>query len=141
MSRAQLILPLVIQVLLTIVLYVVLVVRKKRAARAGEVNEARRALFEDAWPEHVIQVNNCIRNQFEVPVLFYVSTLSLFVLDAADGWAVGLAWAFVLSRIAHALVHTTRNHVPTRRRIFTVGVALVLALAGLVARAALSATA
>jgi hypothetical protein len=140
-SRVSLTLPLVVQVLLTIVLYVVLVVRKKRAARAGEVNEARRALFEDAWPDHVIQVNNCIRNQFEVPVLFYVLALSLCVLDAVDGWAVGVAWAFVASRIAHALVHTTRNHVPTRRRIFTVGVVLVLVFAGLVARAALSASA
>jgi hypothetical protein len=37
-----------------------------------------------------------------------------------------MAWIFVLSRLAHACVHTTSNHVPTRFNIFSLGVIVLL---------------
>ena len=39
-----------------------------------------------------------------------------------------LAWLFVLARIAHAYVHTTSNHVPTRFNVFAVGVFVLLVM-------------
>ncbi len=120
--------PVLVQVLLTIVMYIRLAGAKQRAVAANEVDEARRALHDDAWPDYVKQINNNIRNQFEVPVLFYVVTLSLLSLQAAGLTAQALAWIFVLSRIGHGLVHTGSNYVPLRRRIFTLGVLVVLAM-------------
>ena len=128
MDKELILFPVLVQVLLTISLYVSLNVLKKRAVAAEEVDEARRALYDDAWPEYVLKINNCIKNQFEVPVLFYVLVLAHVSLNAVNGFAVGIAWLFVLSRIVHAYIHTGSNHVPTRRRVFTVGVILVLAL-------------
>ncbi|MCA9628892.1 MAG: MAPEG family protein [Myxococcales bacterium] len=128
MKDAWILAPLLVQVLLTIVMYIRLVGAKKRAVAAGEVDEARRALHDDAWPDYVLQINNNIRNQFEVPVLFYVVSFGLLALQKADIAAQALAWLFVLSRIAHAVVHTGSNFVPLRRRIFTAGVLLVLAM-------------
>lgn len=127
--------PLVVQILLTLTLYIALSVRKNQAVRAGTVDETRRGLFDDAWPIEVIKVNNCIRNQFEVPVLFYLLGIMLWSLHAVDVLALTLAWLFVASRIAHALVHTGSNHVPTRRRIFMFGTLLVLVMTILVTRA------
>ena len=37
-----------------------------------------------------------------------------------------MAWIFVLSRLAHAYIHTTSNHVPTRFRAFAVGMLVLL---------------
>ena len=37
-----------------------------------------------------------------------------------------LSWIFVLARIAHAYIHTTSNHVPTRFNVFAVGVLVLL---------------
>lgn len=127
-------LPVLAQVFLTLLLYIQLSMRKKRAARAGAVNEARRALHADAWPDSVQQVNNCIRNQFEVPVLFYVLSLVLFATQAVDGIALGIASLFVFSRYAHAYVHTGINIVPIRRKLFTLGCVLVLILLVLVVK-------
>lgn len=101
--------------LLTVVVYMALAVAKSRAAKEGLVDLERRALHSDAWPESVQKINNNIRNQFEVPVLFYVLAISLFVLGAAGLVAQALAWVFVASRIADAYIHIGTNHVSTRR--------------------------
>ncbi|MCE3286031.1 MAG: hypothetical protein K0R70_2287, partial [Steroidobacteraceae bacterium] len=77
MSSSAMLLPVCAQVLLTLAVYVLLSVAKARALAQGEVNVARRGLYDDAWPESVVKINNNIRNQFEVPVLFYVTCLAL----------------------------------------------------------------
>lgn len=129
--------PLVLQVALTLFMYVRLSVVKRRAAADGKVDEKRRALFDDAWPDEVIQVNNNIANQFEAPVLFYALVLALFGLEAVDVYAHVLAWAFALSRVAHAYVHVGANVVPIRRKLFTAGVVALMGLCALVVRAML----
>lgn len=127
--NAQIILwPVLLNILLAILLYLKLISAKKRAAAEGTVDESRRALHDDAWPDDVLQVNNCIRNQFEVPVLFYAVVGVVYALNAVNWIALSLAWIFVASRYFHAYVHTGSNFVPKRRRFFTFGVVSVLAL-------------
>jgi hypothetical protein len=118
-----------VQVLLTMVVYVLLNVAKAKALRRGDVDLARRALHDDAWPESVGKINNNIRNQFEVPVLFYVLSFALLALNAVTTAAIVAAWLFVASRVVHAWIHIGSNHVPTRRRAFVFGCLMVVALA------------
>jgi hypothetical protein len=125
MNNQLILLPVLVQIVLTIALYLSLIALKIRAVKAGEVDAERRALHDDAWPDYVQQVNNCIRNQFEVPVLFYVFSISMLVIGAVNLTALVLAWIFVTSRVAHAFVHTGSNYVPTRRRLFIFGVGTV----------------
>ena len=113
--------PVVVMVLLTLLIYVRLIKVKIRELKAGRVDMARRGIHEDAWGESVMLINNNIRNQFELPVLFYVVCLVLWALEAVGILALVAAWLFVLSRIAHAWVHLTSNDIPNRRRFFTVG--------------------
>jgi len=131
MTTHLILLPLLLQIALTLGLYIALTRAKAKALAAGVVDEARRALHDDAWPDSVLQINNCIRNQFEVPVLFYVLVLALLQLEAAGWLAQLLAWLFVLSRLAHALVHTGSNQVPLRRRLFTLGCVLLMLMTAL----------
>jgi hypothetical protein len=133
MSRNLIFLPVLVQVLLTLGIYVRLIKVKIAAMKAGQVNVERRALHEDAWPDSVLQINNNIRNQFELPVLFYVMSFALWALDAVHALAIAAASLFVLSRIAHACIHLGSNFVPNRRRAFTVGWWVLLAMALLVA--------
>jgi hypothetical protein len=133
MSRNLIFVPVLVQVLLTLGVYVHLIKVKIRAMKAGEVDMARRALHEDAWPESVLQINNNIRNQFELPVLFYVMSFALWALDSVHWLALAAASLFVLSRIAHAYFHLGSNYVPNRRRAFTVGWWVLAAMALLVA--------
>jgi hypothetical protein len=133
MTRTLIFLPILVQVLLTLAVYVLLIKTKIRAMRAGKVDMARRALHDDAWPDDVMAINNNIRNQFELPVLFYVLALSLWALDAVHELALIAAWLFVVSRIVHAWIHCSSNYVPNRRRAFTVGWWVLVAMALLVA--------
>ena len=133
MNRDLIFGPVLVQVLLTLATYVLLIKAKIRAMRAGEVDMARRALFDDAWPESVMKINNNIRNQFEVPVLFYVLAFALWALHAVHWAALAAAWLFAISRIVHAWIHIGTNYVPNRRRAFTVGWWIVFAMALLVA--------
>ena len=130
MNRNLIFWPVLVQVLMTLLIYVRLIKVKVRELRAGRVDMARRGLHEDAWGEPVLQINNNIRNQFELPVLFYVVCLMLWALEAVSIVAVVVARLFVLSRVLHAWVHLSSNYIPNRRRLFTVGwwvlVAMVL---------------
>jgi hypothetical protein len=128
MRDELILLPLLLNMLIAVVLYLALAIAKVRALNHGEVDLQRRALHADAWPEGVQQINNCLRNQFELPMLFYVLGILLWQLGEAGVAAQSLAWLFVLSRIGHARVHTGSNHVPTRRRFFMSGCVIVLAM-------------
>jgi hypothetical protein len=133
MSRELIFLPVLAQVALTLFVYVALIRRKVAAMKAGRVDMARRALHDDAWPDDVMQINNNIRNQFELPVLFYALAFSLWALDAVHELTLAVASLFVLSRIVHVWIHVGSNYVPNRRRAFTVGWVLLVAMVLLVA--------
>lgn len=124
--------PILLQIFLVIWLYLLLGSRKKKAAASGRVDESRRNLHADAWPDEVVQVNNAIRNQFEVPVLFYVTCIMLWALLQVNAFTLMVALAFVASRYVHAIIHTGSNIVARRRMVFAIGCLLVMVLVGMV---------
>ena len=133
--------PVLAQVLLVILVYVLLAVRKAVAVKAGQVDRQKAALDNRMWPTPVVQVSNNLANQFEAPVLFYVLCLTLFLLDAVCMPALWAASLFVASRYLHAWVHTHSNHVPLRMPLFLFGVLMLLILVGLAISALLGSAA
>ena len=127
-ARNQIFWPVIVQMLLTMLVFVRLINVKVRELKAGKVDLPRRGLHEDAWPDSVLQVNNNIRNQFELPALFYGVCFILWGLEAVGVVALVLACLFVVSRIAHTWIHLTSNYIPNRRRLFTVGWWILLAM-------------
>ena len=133
MNSSHIIWPVLAQVLLTLIMFIILGVRKAKAVKSGKVNRKQVALNNREWPEDVLKVSNNIANQFEIPVLFYVLCLVLYSLNAVAMFAIILAWLFVLSRFAHAYVHIGSNYVPMRLRLFLLGCLVVIAMLILVA--------
>jgi hypothetical protein len=121
-------LPIFIQLALTLWLYIYLAMAKSKASKHGLVNESRRALHDDAWPDSVLQINNCIRNQFEVPILFYIVTILIWLMGSVNIFVHVLAWIFVITRIVHATIHVTSNYVPLRRKVFMIGCLVLMAM-------------
>ena len=68
----------------------------------------------------------------EQPTLFYAAALTTALADPANGTALAAAWAYVTLRVAHSLVQTLVNHIPTRFALFVVS---SLALAVLIFQA------
>jgi hypothetical protein len=127
--------PVMAQIALVVAIYFLLGWRRARAVKAGLVKEdqvATLALDNRSWPSDVLKVSNNLANQFEAPVLFYVLCFLLYLLEAVSPLALALAWLFVLSRVAHTLIHVGSNRVFRRLRLFLAGVFVLLLMAGLV---------
>jgi hypothetical protein len=131
MSTPFILLPLFVQVILTLALAFWLAGLRTPALRRGEVKPRDIALGQPNWPQPILQVGNCFRNQFELPVLFYVLTVLAIITRHADLLLVLLSWVFVLSRLAHAYIHVTSNRLTQRGALFGVG-ALVLTIMWLI---------
>jgi hypothetical protein len=118
--RAVLI-PVLIQVALTFGLMFMMAGLRARALRSGAVRASDVAVDAGKWPNRAMQVANAFRNQFELPVLFYLLVLLAIATRQADFLFVVLAWLFVVSRLVHAFVHVTYNRLSHRGAVFAVG--------------------
>ena len=132
MNQDLIFFPLLIQVVLTLFVYYRLGQVKEGAVKRGEVDQDRRALHDDAWPESVQKINNNIRNQFETPLLFYILVIVLWLLEAASPLAQLVALTYALLRVAHAWSHLGKNIVKVRKRLFQASYLMLLALTVLV---------
>ncbi|RDV01892.1 MAPEG family protein [Undibacter mobilis] len=128
MSIKMILLPLFIQVALTFVILFWMARSRIGALKAGQVKMGDVALGQTAWPTHAQQVSNNYHSQLQLPVLFYVLTLLAIATRQADLLFVVMAWLFVVSRLAHAYVHTTTNYMRHRFNAFAAGVFILLAM-------------
>ncbi len=119
-------LPLFVQVALTFGLLFWMGSARIRALKRGDAKIKDIALGQSNWPDRVQQLSNCYANQYQVPVLFYVLTILAMITKHADYLFVVMAWLFVLSRFAHAYIHTGTNYVRHRFNVFLVGVIILL---------------
>jgi hypothetical protein len=126
MTLQAVLLPLFVQVGLTFVLLFWMGHLRVRAVRRREVRMADIALGQPAWPQRPTQVANAYRNQFELPVLFYVLVVLAIAARKADLLFVVMSWIFVISRIVHAGIHASSNDVRQRFFAFVVGAIVLL---------------
>ena len=60
------------------------------------------------------QASDNLRNLFEMPVLFYALCLAVVSVGVATPFLVNGAWAYVVLRGVHSLIHCTYNRVMHR---------------------------
>jgi len=128
MTVQAILLPLLAQVALTFVLLGMTGYSRVSSVRRGETKVRDIALGQLNWPEPVIKIGNSFNNQFQLPVLFYVVVILAFVLRAADLLLVTSSWVFVATRLVHAYIHITSNHVSRRFYAFAAGFAVLVVM-------------
>jgi hypothetical protein len=113
----------------TLLVFTLIPLRRFRAIGAGEVsaNDFRMGESERV-PAYVSLPNKNIINLFQMPVLFYLACLLLFITKLADQWFVYLAWAYVGLRVAHSIVHVSYNNVRHRFIPFALSNFVLLAI-------------
>ena len=136
MPQNLILIPVLAQILLTLVILAMLPVARRRSMieRRQRMQDMALAAKTD-FNAQAQKIAACFSNQFELPVLFYVATAFALITRSVDAWMLGLATVFVLSRIAHAIVHIGPNIVAWRFAAYAVG---LLALIGMWARLALA---
>ena len=126
MTIQMVLLPVFVQVALTFALLIWMASARTASVSSGETKMRDIALRQPAWPARPTQISNSYDSQFQLPLLFYVLVILAWVTRQADLVFVVMAWIFVLARLAHVYIHTTSNHVPTRFRVFAVGMLVLL---------------
>ncbi len=125
MSVRMVLLPLFVQVGLTFALLIWMVGLRRQTLVSGETKIRDIALGQPNWPQRATQVGNCYRNQFELPILFYVLIALALPLRHADLFIVLMSWVFVVTRFVHAGVFVNSNDLG-RRSSAWIASALVL---------------
>ncbi|MDX2158148.1 MAG: MAPEG family protein [Hyphomicrobiaceae bacterium] len=130
MKPTAILLPVVVQVALTVAVLVAM-----GPARAASMREKGQRLSDrdvtlgrNDWSDQAIKLANSYRNQFELPVLFYAVVAYALQTSAVDMVLVALAWVFAVSRIVHAAIHIGPNVVAWRGAAFLIGLVALIAM-------------
>jgi len=89
----------------------------------------------DVLPRSVRQVADNYNHLHEQPVVFYALAIYSHLVGVADPLNIGLAWAYVILRVAHSIFQATVNFVPVRFVLFSLSsiVLIVMAVRNLLA--------
>ena len=128
MSLTQhLLLPAFVQFALTVYVLTRMGQGRVRAVRSGQVKRAD-IDTKSVYSEAVQKFANNYISQFELPVLFYVVVAFALATELIDTTFIGLAWAFVGSRLVHSFVHTGSNRIATRFKVFVAGLVFLVGM-------------
>jgi hypothetical protein len=101
----------------------------RRGALVGGQTRVRDiVLGQPNWPARATQIGNCYRNQFELPLLFYILIALALPLRLADLVIVLLSWVFGVCRFAHAGIFVTSNDLKARSLAWFAGVLVLFAM-------------
>ena len=128
MSLQAVLAPLFVEVILTFALMLAMAKLRTDDYRLGVLKPQDVALREAKYSARATQVAHSFSNQFELPVLFYVLTILVWVTRHAGYAFVTLAWIFVICRLLQAYVHVTNNRVRLRGACYFVGAAVLMVM-------------
>mgnify|MGYP001164843295 FL=1 len=126
----NLVYPLIAMMFLTIYLYVKNYLDNRKATKNKEIKYNYFKAYKGEVPEYVAVSRQTLKNQFELPLLFYVTLLFMYVsgynISTQINWHVIFAWLFVLSRYLHCYIRLTSNHIPSRAKSFQFGLIVLV---------------
>lgn len=125
MKDTAILYPVLVQVALTFFLQLWTAKARAEAFSRGEIKVVEPGIT-STWSGRAAQISNAFHNQLEIPMLFYAVVAFALVTNGVDYIMVLLAWAFALSRIVHAFIHTTYNKVRHRFAVYLFGCVVVL---------------
>ena len=128
MSAQIVLLPVFILVWLTFVLLLWMAGERRNALVGGQTKVRDIVLGQPNWPVRATQIGNCFKNQFELPILFYILIAIALPLRHADYVIVLLSWVFVVTRLVHAGIFVTSNDLNRRSLAWFASVLVLFAM-------------
>ncbi len=128
MSAQMVLLPVFVLVGLTFALLLWMAGARRQALVGGEARVRDVALGQPNWPTRATQVGNSFKNQFELPLLFYILIALALPLRHADLFIVLMSWVFVITRFVHAGIFVTSNDMRQRSLAWFAGVLVLFAM-------------
>ncbi len=113
-------------VLLTLAVGVILFTKNINAVKAKAVRVNFFAVYNEEAPIELLQARDHYKNLFELPVLFYLLVMILYVNQDVTIFDLFLSWTFVVMRFFHSYIRATSNWVPKRSKVFIIGFIVLL---------------
>lgn len=124
-----LIYPMFALVMLTFLVGLSLFASRLSAFRKGRITPRYFKNMDGEQPtEWMIKSSRHFSNLFEVPVLFYAGCITAMVLPVTGSPILIWAWAFVVARVLHAMIHLGPNYLRLRMMSFLLGFLCVIAI-------------
>ena len=121
--------PVAALVALTFAVALLIPFARFRAAFRGQVKAKDFRYGESANVPGVVSLpNRNLMNLLELPILFYVVCIALYVTRTVDDAAIVLAWLYVALRGAHSVVHLSYNNVFHRLAVYAASNVVLLVL-------------
>ena len=123
--------PILAQVILSLLVLLYMAARRMPALSAKQPTPEQlqsRKTFDEDLPGYARFPSENYKNLFELPVLFFVLSFCAMITGLGGTMMVTLAWIFVVTRVAHSLIHCTYNNVIHRSLVFFLGVIVVFAM-------------
>jgi len=132
MPQDQIFYPMGALALLTFLVLTLIPIRRFRAGFAGRIVPDDFKFGESKnVPSDVSIPNRAYMNLLELPMLFYVICLMLFISASVDKMFLNLAWSYVALRVIHSFIQVTYNNVYHRLIIFSLSNVVVIVMWGL----------
>ena len=115
----DLVYPMAAMVLLTFFVLMKMFFARVRSVRAGETDAGFYKTYQEGKESReVAQYSRHLVNMFESPNLFYAACIVGMLIGQNAVLLVALAWLYVAMRAVHAYIHTGRNRLPPRIKIY-----------------------
>jgi hypothetical protein len=115
MDSSSIIYPAVAMFMLTASVIAYTAGSRLAAIRRGDVSIRYYRRYSEGEQTPRLQViGRHVQNHFEVPPLFYIAILFLYVTGSVVPIAVALAWAYFAARCVHSFIHLGSNNVTHR---------------------------
>ena len=129
MDASAIVFPAVAMFMLTFSVVAYLAGSRLAAIRSGDVSiRFYRRYNEGEQTQRLQVIGRHAQNHFEVPVLFYIVILFLYVTNSVTPVAIALAWFYFASRCVHSFIHLGSNNVTHRFIAFVVSGLILIGL-------------
>lgn len=107
---------------------VVMFKKRINAIKGKEISAQYFKDYQGVVPAQLKVYQNHFENQFQFPVVFFITCLALIQTQATTMVTVLLSYCFVLTRLFHSYFHLGSNNLRLRGLSYLTGVFIILAL-------------
>ncbi len=118
MNQNMILYPAMAMLLLNLLVALLLLVRRIRAMRDGLNPGYFRFNRGAKLPDYLLSAEQHYQNLHEMPLVFFVLVVLVYLTAEVDSFMVTLAWAYVISRLVHSYIHLGSNKTRWRKNVF-----------------------
>ena len=97
----------------------------EKAIKKREVRYRWFRVYKGSAPEDMLAARHHYKNFFEMPILFYLLCILLYIIDDVRDLDLWITWLFVVFKYIHSYIRITSNYVPNRAYAFYICVLLL----------------